>query len=281
MNILSALRSKPSADSKKATKQSPPKQTKGIEIKSQRELDYMRESSRIVATVLKELSELIAPGMTTMDLDIHAERRIREMGAIPSFKGYGGFPASLCTSINNEVVHGIPSAKKVIKLGDLVKIDTGAFKNGFHGDSCITVAIGNVSEKAAKLMRIAEEALYKGIEQVKPGNCMLDLAGAIEDHVKANGFAIVEDFTGHGVGRNLHEEPSVFNFRTHELPNVRFRVGMTLAIEPILNAGTKRVRVLSDKWTAVTVDNQLSAQFEHTVLVTETGYEIFTDRTKV
>jgi methionyl aminopeptidase len=281
MNILSALQSKPSADNKKATKQSPPKQTKGIEIKSQRELDYMRESSRIVATVLKELSELIAPGMTTMDLDIHAERRIREMGAVPSFKGYGGFPASLCTSINNEVVHGIPNAKKVIKLGDLVKIDTGAFKNGFHGDSCITVAIGNVSEKAANLMRVAEEALYKGIEQVKPGNCMLDLAGAIEDHVKASGFAIVEDFTGHGVGRNLHEEPSVFNFRTHQLPNVRFRAGMTLAIEPILNAGTKRVRILSDKWTAVTVDNQLSAQFEHTVLVTETGYEIFTDRTKV
>jgi methionyl aminopeptidase len=241
----------------------------------------MRESSRIVATVLKEISEIIAPGMTTMDLDAHAEKRIREMGAVPSFKGYCGFPASLCTSINNEVVHGIPNARKVIKLGDLVKVDTGAFKNGFHGDSCITLAVGNVSEKAAKLMRVAEEALFKGIEQVKPGNCMLDLAGAIEDHVKANGFAIVEDFTGHGVGRNLHEEPSVFNFRTHQLPNVRFRPGMTLAIEPILNAGSKRVRILADKWTAVTVDNQLSAQFEHTVLVTETGYEIFTDRSKV
>ena len=166
-------------------------------------------------------------------------------------------------------------------LGDLVKIDTGAFKNGFHGDSCITVGVGTISEKAAKLMRVAEEALYKGIEQVKPGNCMLDLAGAIEDHVKTNGFVVVEDFTGHGVGRNLHEEPSVFNFRTHQLPNVRFRPGMTLAIEPILNAGTKRVRILADKWTAVTVDNQLSAQFEHTVLVTETGYEIFTDRNKI
>jgi methionyl aminopeptidase len=281
MNILSALRPKTNADSKKAPKQSTPKQTKGIEIKSQRELDFMRESSRIVATVLKEISQIIAPGMTTMDLDAHAERRIREMGAVPSFKGYCGFPASLCTSINNEVVHGIPNARKVIKLGDLVKVDTGAFKNGFHGDSCITVGVGTISEKATKLMRVAEEALFKGIEQVKPGNCMLDLAGAIEDHVKANGFAIVEDFTGHGVGRNLHEEPSVFNFRTHQLPNVRFRPGMTLAIEPIVNAGSKRVRILADKWTAVTVDNQLSAQFEHTVLVTETGYEIFTDRTKV
>jgi methionyl aminopeptidase len=281
MKILSALRQKATADNKKASQQATPKQTKGIEIKSQRELDYMRESSRIVATVLKELSELIAPGMTTKDLDAHAEKRIREMGAVPSFKGYCGFPASLCTSINAEVVHGIPSAKKVIKLGDLVKIDTGAFKNGFHGDSCITVGVGTISEKATKLMRVAEEALFKGIEQVKPGNCMLDLAGAIEDHVKSNGFVVVEDFTGHGVGRNLHEEPSVFNFRTHQLPNVRFRAGMTLAIEPILNAGTKRVRILADKWTAVTIDNQLSAQFEHTVLVTETGYEIFTDRTKV
>ena len=175
----------------------------------------------------------------------------------------------------------LPKLATQAKLFRIQKIDTGAFKNGFHGDSCITVAIGNVNDKAAKLMRVAEEALYKGIEQVRPGNCMLDLAGAIEDHVKANGFAIVEDFTGHGVGRNLHEEPSVFNFRTHQLPNVRFRPGMTLAIEPILNAGSKRVRILADKWTAVTVDNQLSAQFEHTVLVTETGYEIFTDRNKV
>ena len=281
MKILSALRQKATADNKKASQQASPKQTKGIEIKSQRELDYMRESSRIVATVLKEISQIIAPGMTTKDLDAYAEKRIREMGAVPSFKGYCGFNASLCTSINHEVVHGIPNAKKVIKLGDLVKVDTGAFKNGFHGDSCITVGVGPISEKAAKLMRVAEEALFKGIEQVKPGNCMLDLAGAIEDHVKANGFAVVEDFTGHGVGRNLHEEPSVFNFRTHQLPNVRFRPGMTLAIEPILNAGTKRVRILADKWTAVTVDNQLSAQFEHTVLVTETGYEIFTDRSKV
>lgn len=241
----------------------------------------MRQAAKIVATVLKEISQIVEPGMTTADLDAYAEKRIREMGATPSFKGYHGFPASICACINNEVVHGIPSRKKVIKTGDVLKVDTGAYYEGFHGDSCITIGIGEVTKEAAKLIRVAEEALYKGIEQVKAGNYLLDIAGAIQDHVEANGFVVVEDFTGHGVGRNLHEEPSVFNFRTRELPNVKLRAGMTIAIEPIVNAGSKRTRTLADKWTAVTVDNSLSAQFEHTVLVTETGYEILTDRSKV
>lgn len=257
------------------------KQRRGIEIKSSREIEIMRQSAKIVATVLKEISELVKPGMTTADLDAYAEKRIREMGATPSFKGYHGFTGSICSSINNEVVHGIPSPKKVIRTGDVLKVDTGAYYQGFHGDSCITIAVGDVTPDAAKLIRVAEEALYKGIEQVKAGAYLLDLAGAIEDHVKANGFTVVEEFTGHGVGRNLHEEPSVFNFRTREMPNVKLRTGMTLAIEPILNAGSRHTRTLSDRWTAVTVDNSLSAQFEHTVLVTETGYEILTDRTKV
>ncbi len=257
------------------------KQRRGIEIKSPREVEIMRQSSRIVATVLKEISELVQPGMTTADLDAHAEKRIREMGATPSFKGYHGFPASICSSINNEIVHGIPSPKKVIRAGDVLKVDTGAYQQGFHGDSCITIPVGEVSPEAAKLIRVAEEALYKGIFQVKAGNCLLDIAGAIQDYVEANGFSVVEDFTGHGVGRNLHEEPSVFNFRTHEMPNVKLRAGMTLAIEPILNAGSRFSRTLADRWTAVTVDNALSAQFEHTVLVTDNGYEILTDRSKV
>ncbi|MCY7324396.1 MAG: type I methionyl aminopeptidase, partial [Phormidesmis sp. CAN_BIN36] len=201
--------------------------------------------------------------------------------ATPSFKGYHGFPASICSSINQEVVHGIPSRKRVIRTGDVLKVDTGAFFEGFHGDSCITIAIGQVTPDAAKLIHVAEQALYKGIEQVRAGAFLLDLAGAIQDYVEANGFKIVEDFTGHGVGRNLHEEPSVFNFRTHSMPNVKLRAGMTLAIEPIVNAGTKNTRILPDRWTAVTLDNSLSAQFEHTVLVTEDGYEILTDRTKV
>ncbi len=275
MNIFSNLLSQPAQSSP------PKKQRRGIEIKSLREVEIMRQSAKIVAMVLKEISELVQPGMTTADLDAYAEKRIREMGATPSFKGYHGFPASICSSINNEVVHGIPSSKKVLREGDVLKVDTGAYQQGFHGDSCITIALGEVTPIAAKLIRVAEEALYKGISQVKQGNYLIDIAGAIQDHVEANGFSIVEDFTGHGVGRNLHEDPSVFNFRTCEMPNVKLRAGMTLAIEPILNAGSKFTRTLSDRWTAVTVDNCLSAQFEHTVLVTDSGYEILTDRSKV
>jgi methionyl aminopeptidase len=275
MNILNNLLLQPTQGLR------PNKQRRGIEIKSQREIEIMRQSAKIVATVLKEISQLVQPGMTTADLDAHAEKRIREMGAVPSFKGYSGFPASICASINNEVVHGIPNPKKVIRTGDVLKVDTGAYYQGFHGDSCITIAVGEVTPDAAKLIRVAEEALYKGIEQVKAGNYLMDLAGAIQDHVETNGFTVVEDFTGHGVGRNLHEEPSVFNFRTREMPNVKLRAGMTLAIEPIVNAKSKRTKMLSDKWTAVTVDNALSAQFEHTVLVTDTGYEILTDRNLV
>jgi methionyl aminopeptidase len=275
MNILSNLLTQPTPTAV------PRQRGRGIELKSQREIEIMRQASTIVATVLKEIGELTEPGMTTADLDAHAERRIREMDAQPSFKGYQGFPASICSSINNEVVHGIPSKKKVIREGDVLKVDTGAYFQGFHGDSCITIAVGEVTPDAAKLIQVAEEALYKGIEQVKEGNYLMDLAGAIQDHVEANGFAIVEEFTGHGVGRNLHEEPSVFNFRTREMRNVKLRAGMTIAIEPIVNAGSKRTRILRDRWTAVTVDNALSAQFEHTVLVTKTGYEILTDRNKV
>jgi methionyl aminopeptidase len=269
MNILTNL----------LPKLSTPKKRRGIEIKSESEIVIMRQASKIVATVLKEIAEMTVPGMTTADLDAHAEKRIRALGATPSFKGYHGFPASICSSINHEVVHGIPNRKKIIRTGDVLKVDTGAFFEGFHGDSCITIAVGSVTPAAQKLIQVAEEALYQGIRQVKAGACLLDLAGAIQDYVEANGFKIVEDFTGHGVGRNLHEEPSVFNFRTHQMPNVKLRAGMTLAIEPIVNAGSKQTRILPDRWTAVTTDNALSAQFEHTVLVTATGYEILTDRT--
>ncbi|TAE61364.1 MAG: type I methionyl aminopeptidase [Nostocales cyanobacterium] len=276
MNIFSNLLAQPVQP-----KPAAPRKRRGIEIKSAREIEIMRQSGKIVATVLKEISQLVEPGMTTADLDAHAEKRIREMDATPSFKGYHGFTGSICASINNEVVHGIPNRKKVIRAGDVLKVDTGAYYNGFHGDSCITIAVGEVTPEAARLIRVAEEALFKGIEQVKAGAHLTDIAGAIEDHVKANKFSVVEQFTGHGVGRNLHEEPAVFNYRTREIPNVKLRAGMTLAIEPILNAGSKNTRILSDRWTAVTVDNALSAQFEHTVLVTDNGYEILTDRSLV
>jgi len=251
---------------------------RGVEIKSAREVKIMRQASHIVATVLREVMEMVEPGQTTGDIDAYAEKRIREMGATPSFKGYHGFPASICASINNEVVHGIPSRKRVIRRGDLLKVDTGAYFQGYHGDSCITICVSDATQEAQILSRVAKEALMAGLSQVKAGNTLLDIAGAVEDHVKANGFSVVEDYTGHGVGRNLHEEPSVFNFRTDELPNVTLRPGMTLAIEPILNAGSKACRTLRDQWTVVTRDGSLSAQWEHTVLVTSDGCEILTDR---
>ena len=251
---------------------------RGVEIKSAREVKIMRQASHIVATVLREVMGMVEPGQTTGDIDAYAEKRIREMGATPSFKGYHGFPASIWASINNEVVHGIPSPKRVIRQGDLLKVDTGAYFEGYHGDSCITICVGDAPQEAQTLSRVAKEALMAGLSQVKAGNTLLDIAGAVEDHVKANGFSVVEDYTGHGVGRNLHEEPSVFNFRTDELPNVTLRPGMTLAIEPILNAGSKACRTLRDQWTVVTRDGSLSAQWEHTVLVTSDGCEILTDR---
>ena len=251
---------------------------RGVEIKSAREVKIMRQASHIVATVLREVMGMVEPGQTTGDIDAYAEKRIREMGATPSFKGYHGFPASICASINNEVVHGIPSPKRVIRQGDLLKVDTGAYFEGYHGDSCITICVGDAPEEAQTLSRVAKESLMAGLSQVKAGNTLLDIAGAVEDHVKANGFSVVEDYTGHGVGRNLHEEHSVFNFRTDELPNVTLRPGMTLAIEPILNAGSKACRTLRDQWTVVTRDGSLSAQWEHTVLVTSDGCEILTDR---
>ncbi|MEB3324428.1 MAG: type I methionyl aminopeptidase [Cyanobacteriota bacterium] len=252
---------------------------RGVEVKSAREIAIMRTASRIVATVLREIAETVAPGMTTGDLDRLAEKRIREMGAVPSFKGYHGFPASICASINNEVVHGIPSGKRVIKEGDLLKVDTGACFEGYHGDSCITIPVGaTASEEAQRLSRIAQEALMRGLSTIRAGSTLLELAGAVQDHVEAHGYAVVEDFTGHGVGRNLHEEPSVFNYRTRELPNLSLRPGMTLAVEPILNAGSKACRTLKDRWTVVTVDGSLSAQWEHTIVVSSDGCEILTDR---
>ncbi|MYA91209.1 MAG: type I methionyl aminopeptidase [Synechococcus sp. SB0663_bin_10] len=251
---------------------------RGIETKSAQELAKMRQASRIVATVLKEIMALVEPGQTTGDLDAHAEKRIRDMGAAPSFKGYQGVPASICASINNEVVHGIPSRKRVIRDGDLLKVDTGAYFEGFHGDSCVTIAVGAASDAAQRLSRVAQEALMRGLAQVRAGNTLLDIAGAVQDHVESHGYAVVEDYTGHGIGRNLHEEPSVFNYRTKQLPNVRLRPGMTLAVEPILNAGGKTCRTLRDGWTVVTVDHSLSAQWEHTVLVTRDGCDILTDR---
>ncbi len=252
-----------------------------LEVKSTREISKMREAGRVVATVLTELMAMAEPGLTTADLDNHAERRCTDFGVVPAFKGYYGFPACICTSINNEVVHGIPSPRRKLKAGDVLKVDFGAIYDGWHGDSCVTVGIGPLSADAQSLIAVAEAALMKGIAQIQHGVHLQEISGAIQDYVESFGYSVVRQYVGHGVGRNLHEEPQVPNFRTREIPDPKLKSGMTLAIEPMVNLGHHATRTLSDRWTVVTVDHSLSAQFEHTVLVTRDGYEILTDRTKV
>ena len=247
-----------------------------IVCKSQSEIDRMRRSGHIVRQVLDELRGMVAPGVSTMDLEKLAERRIKESGAKPAFKGYYGYPCVLCTSINDEIVHGIPSAKRVLKSGDIVSIDCGVVLDGYYGDAAITAAVGDsVSEERKRLMDVTEQSLYKAIEQVKIGNTVSDIGGAVQEFVEANGFSVVREFVGHGIGTKLHEEPQVPNFRSRGA-DMRLREGMVLAIEPMVNSGGPEARVLEDKWTAVTLDGSCSAHFEHCVAVTRNGPLILT-----
>jgi len=247
-----------------------------IVCKSQSEIDKMRRSGHIVRQVLDELRAMVAPGVSTMDLEKLADRRIKESGAKPAFKGYYGYPCVLCTSINDEIVHGIPSAKRVLKAGDIVSIDCGVVLDGYYGDAAITVAVGeSVSPERKKLMEVTEQSLYKAIEQVKIGNTISDIGGAVQEFVEANGFSVVREFVGHGIGTKLHEEPQVPNFRSRGA-DMRLREGMVLAIEPMVNSGGPEARVLEDKWTAVTLDGSCSAHFEHCVAVTRNGPLILT-----
>ena len=247
-----------------------------VVCKSQSELDKMRRSGHIVRQVLDELRAMVAPGVSTMDLEKLAERRIRESGAKPAFKGYYGYPCVLCTSINEEIVHGIPSAKRVLKPGDIVSIDCGVVLDGYYGDAAITVAVGDsVSPERKKLMEVTEQSLYKAIEKVKIGNTISDIGGAVQEFVEAAGFSVVREFVGHGIGTKLHEEPQVPNFRSRGA-DMRLREGMVLAIEPMVNSGGPEARVLEDKWTAVTLDGSSSAHFEHCVAVTRNGPLILT-----
>jgi len=236
----------------------------------------MRHSGRIVRQVLDEVGALVAPGVTTMDLERAAERRIREMGAKPAFKGYFDYPCVLCTSVNEEIVHGIPSDKRVLKAGDIVSIDCGVVLDGYYGDAAITVPVnGSLEPGLKKLLEVTEASLYRGIEQARIGNSVGDVGAAVQEHVEANGFSVVREFVGHGIGTRLHEEPQVPNFGTHG-HGVRLREGMVLAIEPMVNFGGPGTRVLDDKWTAVTTDGSCSAHFEHCVAVTKTGPVILT-----
>jgi methionyl aminopeptidase len=235
----------------------------------------MREAGRILDMTRNMLQEHIKPGINTHHLDQLAENYITSLGATPSFKGYHGFPGSICTSINEVVVHGIPSKKKVLKEGDIITLDFGVNYKGYHADSATTYPVGTIKPEIEKLLKITEEALYVGLEQAKPGNRVSDISHAIESFVKPYGYGIVEEFTGHGIGRELHEEPYVPNFgKPNEGPILK--PGMTFCVEPMINLGTKRVKVLTDNWTTVTVDKKPSAHFEHMIVITESGYDILT-----
>ncbi len=247
-----------------------------IVCKSQSEIDKMRRSGRIVREILDELRTMVAPGVTTMDLEKTAEQKIRESGAKPAFKGYYDYPCVLCTSVNEEIVHGIPSAKRVLKSGDIVSIDCGVVLDGYYGDAAITVAVGDeISPERQRLLKVTEESLYKAIEKARVGNTVGDIGQAVQEHVEANGFSVVREFVGHGIGTKLHEEPQVPNFRARG-GDTRLREGMVLAIEPMVNSGRPEARVLEDKWTAVTADGSSSAHFEHCVAVTRNGPMILT-----
>ena len=238
-----------------------------IVCRSAAELEQMHEAGRLVAEVITELSAMVAPGVSTADLDALAEKRITQAGATPAFKGYHGYPASICASINDEVIHGIPSGRRVLREGDIISLDVGASLGGYFGDSAVTLAVGQVSEEAATLLRVTEEALYKAIERARSGNRISDLGHAVQHHVEAYGFSVVREFVGHGIGQRMHEEPQVPNYGEPGR-GPRLTEGMVLAIEPMVNAGKPAVKVLGDGWTAVTRDGSLSAHFEHTVAVT-------------
>ncbi|MCI8442271.1 MAG: type I methionyl aminopeptidase [Provencibacterium sp.] len=247
-----------------------------ISLKNADELQRMRVAGKISAQALRLAGELVKPGVSTAAIDKQVEEFIRSQGAVPSFLGYGGFPASACISINNEVIHGIPSRKRIIREGDIVSVDVGAVKNGFHGDNAGTFMAGEISEEAKRLLAVTHESLYEGIRAAVAGNRIGDISAAVQNYVEAAGFDVVTDYVGHGIGRDMHEEPEVPNFvgRTR---GVRLLPGMTIAIEPMVNAKGRGVRRLRDGWTVVTMENSLSAHFEHTIAITPTGPVILTD----
>ena len=245
-----------------------------IICKSPVEIEKMRDASALVADVLAELAGMVTPGISTLDLDREAERLVRAAGAEPAFKGYRGYPCTLCASVNEQVIHGIPS-KRPLAEGDIVSLDMGVKKHGFFGDSAVTVPVGRVSEEAQLLLRVTQESLEKGIEQVRLGGRVSDIGHAIQKHVEAHGFSVVREFVGHGIGASLHEEPQIANYGDPGR-GPRLAEGMTLAIEPMVNVGKAAVKMLSDGWTAVTRDGSLSAHFEHTVAVTAQGPLVLT-----
>lgn len=245
-----------------------------IICKTPREIEIMREAGRIVALTHQELKKYIVPGITTKELDKIAEAFIRKHDAIPSFKGYNGFTGSICASVNEELVHGIPG-NRVLNNGDIISIDIGAEYNGYHGDSAWTYAVGSIDEETQRLLDVTEESLYKGLNEAKPGDRLSNISHAIQTYVEANWFSVVREYVGHGIGQDLHEDPQIPHYGP---PNKgpRLKPGMVLAVEPMVNAGSRYVKTLADDWTVVTVDGSMCAHFEHTIAITETGFEILT-----
>lgn len=248
-----------------------------IDLKGPKELALMRRAGAIVAETLELLAAKAQPGVSTGELDSLAAENIRRRGAVPAFLGYRGYPATLCASVNDEVVHGIPSPKRRLKAGDIIGLDLGCVVEGYYGDAAVTVPVGDASQEAARLIAVTREALERAVALLRPGNRLGDVGAAVQGHAEAAGFSVVREFVGHGIGRALHEDPPVPNYGKPG-SGTRIRAGMVLAVEPMVNAGKAEVRVLEDQWTAVTADGRLSAHFEHTVAVTEDGPEILTGR---
>ena len=246
-----------------------------IHLKSPFEIEKIRESSQIVVECLRLAKEIVKPGLKLVDLDLSIENLIKSRGAKPAFKGYRGFPASACLSVDDVVVHGIPKKGEVLKEGQIIGVDVGVYKNGFYGDSAITLPVGNIAKETEKLLKVTRESLYRGIEQAKAGNRVHDVSAAVQKHVEGHGYSIVRELVGHGIGRNLHEDPQVPNFG-EKGTGARLKAGMVFCIEPMVNMGTFEVYTKADNWTVCTADGKPSAHFEHTVAITENGAEILT-----
>ncbi len=246
------------------------------------ELEKLRRSGMLVYRILQDLKKMVAEGVTTQELELATEKMIADAGAKPAFKGYytqasgTKYPFVLCASVNDEVVHGMPSAKRKLKPGDIVSLDTGVLLDGYYGDSALTVAVGEVNDSVKRLLKVTEESLEMAIDRVRSGNRLFDICGTVEKHVVSNGFSIVREFVGHGIGTSLHEEPQIPNYVDRRGENPRLKPGMVLAIEPMVNAGKAETKVLSDKWTAVAQDGSYSAHFEHMVAVTDNGPWVLT-----
>ena len=246
-----------------------------VTIKSEREIELMRESCRLLAIVHKEMEENIRPGMSTMDIDIMGDTLIRKLGCIPNFKNYNGYPASICVSVNDEVVHGIPNKNRILQEGDIVSLDAGLIYKGYHSDAARTHAVGQISPEARKLIDVTRESFFAGIKMAKAGNHLYDISNAIDAFIKPHGYGIVRDLVGHGIGTSLHEDPQIPNFAQRR-KGLKLQPGMTLAIEPMINMGRADVEWLDDDWTVVTEDGSWSAHYENTILITEGEPEILT-----